>query len=278
MPPIHFALASKGDLVGLDRLSIVASALQRQLTFDFSPIWFRAAVISAYPISDMPDDRIAIVVQDWLDDPAADGLHYFPDGGLPYALVRYAADERWSIAASHEMLEIAIDPAGDEHVAGPSPRPDHGTVRFVQEICDPCQDPRFAYDIETVQVSDFCTPRFYGLPQASDGAARGRYDFHGRIGAPFQVLTGGYLSWITDDGHLWQANNTGGAALAFSDLGHAADRGFLAMREYVDSLTPDRHGQLHGPARSSGRSRAYASLGDRLLAEAERRFGSGAKT
>jgi hypothetical protein len=64
-------------------------------------------------------------------------------------------------------------------------------VDFLVEVCDPCEDAAFAYQVNGITVSDFYMPHFFDpLP-----APNVRYSFSGAIAAPRTVLRGGYLTW-----------------------------------------------------------------------------------
>jgi hypothetical protein len=165
----------------------------------------------------------------------AAGVHLDKDG-QPYALIEYGP--AWSLTASHECLEMLVDPFGDRLVAGRSPQAKQGRVEFLVEVCDPSEDPAFAYTVNGVAVSDFYTPAFFDpLP-----AAGTRYSFAGHVTVPRQVLSGGYLSWhdpVSD--HWWQQVWFGTKRPVFRDLGVFRAEDPRSLREIVDSLTPEMH-------------------------------------
>jgi hypothetical protein len=139
--------------------------------------------------------------------------------GQPYALIELSPS--WSLTASHVCIEMLIDPYGNRTIVGPSPRSDQGSVEFLVDICDPCEDARYAYTVNDVLVSDFCTPEF--LAQIPSG--KERYSFTGAVEAPYQVLPGGRLSWYDPaTNRWWQRNHFGGAARD-TDLGFIERRG-----------------------------------------------------
>jgi hypothetical protein len=122
----------------------------------------------------------------------------------PYAKVA-VHDEDWTIAASHEMLEMLIDPSGNRLQVGRAIELDatsaiaDGTahVEYVLEICDPCAAHDCAYRVDdTTWVSDFVTPDFYA-PREIAGT---HYTFRHNIKAPRRILHGGYITWVqTED-------------------------------------------------------------------------------
>jgi hypothetical protein len=192
----------------------VASALQTQVVRDFSPLWDVSAVVSGFrSLEDVPLGYIPMAVVNARLPGNRRALH-LTLGGAPFALVQYRF--AWSLAASHELLELLCDPTGmatavapslgDRHQAALGDRRDpkyvlQGDVEYLLEICDPCETS--TYPINGVLVSDFVTPAFY-----SGATQGGRYSFTGRVPAPLTLLAGGYITWRTPSPYerVWQAS------------------------------------------------------------------------
>ena len=105
----------------------------------------------------------------------------------------------WSLTASHVCLEMLTDPFGGRTFAGVSPRPEQGDVEFMGGICDPCEHPDYAYIINDVLVSDFCTPAYW----ERGAGAKERRSFTGSVVTTCQVLPGGHLSWYDPATNSW---------------------------------------------------------------------------
>ena len=202
----QIALVSKTTEIGPRELSRVAAALNTQLARDFGPAWnLDAAVTTARRV---PPTAWPLIVTD--DAPDA-GVH-LDDHGRPTALVDYADD--WTTAASHELLEMCVDPYGDRLVTARAVKPGQGRVEYLVEVCDPCE--AVAYEIDGVAVSDFYTPRYFD-PAPRAGV---RYCHTGAITRPRQVLRGGYLSWrVPATGEWWQQLWLDGPRPVFRNLG-----------------------------------------------------------
>ena len=116
--------------------------------------------------------------------------------GHPYAEVSVFGD--WHVTASHEVLEMLVDPRGHRFVTAPSIRPSDGAalVSYLVEVGDPVE--ALTYDINGFGVSDFITPAWYDLHAA------GPFDHLGRAPRALDVLPGGYVSWVGPDGHWHQ--------------------------------------------------------------------------
>src|SRR4051812_19743148 len=104
-------------------LARVGAALQKQVTRDLAPLWGVSATVDAFPqLEDVPVGYWPIIVTPRELGIEA-GLH-LDLTGQPYALVQMVPG--WSLAASHECVEMLVDPFGNRTVAGASPRAEQG--------------------------------------------------------------------------------------------------------------------------------------------------------
>jgi len=225
----NVALVSEVDSVSPDWLTMVAAALQKQVTRDFGPIWDVKATVSAIErLEDVPLGYWPLIIVQEVKDAAG---YHTDQNGQPFALIEYGTS--WSLTASHECLEMLADPFGDRLIAGQSPKEDQGRVEFLVEVCDPSEDQAASYRVNNILVSDFYTPQFFD-PVTAAGV---RYSFTGAITKPRQVLPGGYLSWHDPVGDHWFQQTYFGASSTFRDLGIFQKDG-RSLREMVDALTP----------------------------------------
>jgi hypothetical protein len=223
---IHIALVPYQVSIEPSLLTRVAAALQRQVHEQFGPLWQVEATVSPFvDWNAVPADYARLIVVDHLDSTAL-GVHCDKDG-KPYALVN--AHGSWPLVASHELLEMLADPTGRQTRPGPSPRRDGKTVEILVEVCDPCQGSRYAYAIDGVPVSDFCTPAFYA------GGA-GPWSYRGNIQAAHQVLKDGYLIWHDPEAKLWWRRDHLGSAPTDYALGPMAPT-VSFLRGHIDRLT-----------------------------------------
>jgi hypothetical protein len=223
------ALVSESNSIGLADVTRVSAALQKQVTRDLASIWDVSATVDAFAkLEDVPLGYWPIMIRDNIGFAAA-GIHLDKDG-QPFALV--TAGDDWSLTASHETLEMLVDPFGNRVIAGDSPKSDQGRVEFLVEVCDPSESAECAYTVNGVLVSDFYTPGYFDPIQA----AGVRYSFTGALSEPRQVVSGGYLSWhepVSD--HWWQLQFFG-AQPSFRDLGQLSAKNG-SMRSQIDRLT-----------------------------------------
>jgi len=232
-------IASRSQVVGLRDIIKVASAINLQANRDLQDIWDISASVTALadPESIEPGVWPIFIVDDVGQDGAA-GLH-LTDHQQPYALVQAGAT--WSLTASHECLEMLVDPSGNRLVpssaitAAGNKVQDVTTEKFeyLVEIADPSEDPTNAYMIDEVLVSDFYTPNFFD-PVASPGV---RYSFTGRIKRPREILPGGYISWLNPRLGIMQQLRWFDKPEIVDLPGHPAESGRGTLRGFVDEQT-----------------------------------------
>src|SRR5215472_1066650 len=210
------ALVSQSSQIPAGDVAKVSAALQKQVTRDLAPIWDISATVDSFEkLEDVPPGYWPIIIMDDIQTSGAAGVHEDKDG-QPFALVTAGDLDTWSLTASHETIEMLVDPSGNRIVAGDSPKNDQGRVTFLVEPCDPSEAADFGYSVNGILVSDFYTPRYFD-PVAASGV---RYSYTGAIKEPHQVLHGGYLSWkdsATD--HWWQETFFSGSESSFRDIG-----------------------------------------------------------
>ncbi|ACA16922.1 hypothetical protein M446_2470 [Methylobacterium sp. 4-46] len=239
----HVALISESKRIRTGDVMRVAAALQKQAIRDLTPIWGLSATVDAFDkLEDVPLGYWPIIVMDNIDEPGAAGVHK-DENGQPFALVSAAdALDGWSLTASHEALEMLVDPFGNRLVAGESPAQGQGRVEFLVEVCDPSEAANYGYRVNGILVSDFYTPRYFDPAKA----AGVRYSFRGVISRPREVLPGGYLSWhdpVSD--HWFQL-------IAFDGQPRIRDIGKLdaradSLRAQIDRITEEERGRVNGP-------------------------------
>jgi predicted chitinase len=252
----QIALVSQSTLISGRDLSKVAAAIQKQATRDLSPIWSVSATVDAFDnLDDVPIGYWPLVVMDNVKAPGASGIHE-DNNGQPFALISASADlDIWSLTASHEALEMLVDPFGRRMVAGDA-LPDSGQVRvsYLVEVCDPCESAEFAYSSNGIRVSDFYTPRYFD-PTSSDGV---QYSFTGAVKGPRQILIGGYLSWQDPEtGIWWQATNFDGAK-AIRQLGQLDLTGGKSARSLIDAMTTGETAKTMARPRAMSRLAGHA--------------------
>jgi hypothetical protein len=200
----HVTLQDKSSAgLALSQIQDVTQALQIQLDRDFTPIWGVHAIVQALDLGEkVPKGAWPMTI---LDKPDAGlGVH-LNKGRNPFAEIEFGDD--WSITASHEMLEMLVDPLGHKLVSDSDIDPDSDghQVHYLVEVGDPCEV--FDYSINGIKVSDFITREFYEV-NAPDGT---QFDFLGRLQQALEVPDGCYISWIDPEDQRWHQKQTDGS-------------------------------------------------------------------
>jgi hypothetical protein len=176
-----------------------AAALNIQVMRDLPQFWNIKATVRHLPnLNHIPAGVWPVLLVDKL--PPHEGGVHLDKNHQPYSLVIGTPDnDDWTIDASHETLEMLVDPWGNRFhtsrgigIVGGVIEDTTGEFNYLVEACDPCEGNQYAYSIHGVAVSDFITPHFYD-PVATAGT---RYSFGGNIKKPRQLLPGGYISYV----------------------------------------------------------------------------------
>jgi hypothetical protein len=247
----HIALVSVTKDVSMRDLLRCGAAVQKQLTRDFTPMWgLRATLDTFADLASVPSDYHPIVIFSYAEEllgqvEAAIGPEYtarlvddFERGRLtglhlnaftrqPFSLVQ--ASDAWSVTVSHEALEMRADMYGNHLIAAPHPLNRSERVKYLLEVCDPCQ--QIWYPVNGVPVSDFYTPRYFD-PVSIPG---GRYSYTGSIEEPLHILPGGYVTWIDpEDSGLYTLTAGDDAPVQVASLLELA-RSTAPLRTVVDT-------------------------------------------
>jgi hypothetical protein len=175
-----------------------ALAIDQQVSHHLAACWkgIDAHVTTAPSISALPPGAWPVFLLGNLP-PDEGGVHLDEDN-QPYAKVQATNDATWTVDASHEIIEMLVDPFGNRLRASHGIRIEsgevvdgHGTFHYLVEACDPCEANAFAYEIDGIAVSDFITPHYYD-GMAGTGVS---YSFRGNVTRPRQMLKGGYISF-----------------------------------------------------------------------------------
>lgn len=180
-------------------MAAVAAAINVQVTRDLPQYWPVNATVSYLPDpKKIPQGVWPVQLVKSL--PPDEGGFHMTRHNQPYAKVIVTPNnDEWAVDASHETIEMLIDPNGNrlqtstsiEIVDGRIQDGD-GRFEYLVEACDPCEADPYTYPIDGISLSDFITPHFYD-PHAMPDA---RYSFTGAIKQPRQILPGGYISWV----------------------------------------------------------------------------------
>lgn len=228
-PTVAFINLAKAPL-GIDLRKLV-SALDKQMQRDFVPIWGYPATLY---VTDKPKPGEWQVV--FLDDSdAADalGYHDLTKDGQPVSKVfvksTIAAGQKVSTTASHELLEMMIDPGAQLWAQNSD------GLFYAYEMCDAVEDEE--YEIDGIAVSDFLYPSFFESWHKPNVV---RFDHLGKVARPFQTLQNGYQI-VSNGKSVREIFGSRPKARNFRDV----EIRTMHRSEYRKQMTPD------GPAEAS---------------------------
>lgn len=167
--------------VNLDKL---LAALQKFVDRYLVPVWGTPARL--VHSTDFIKGAWAMVFLDNADRPGSLARHDLTPEGLPIAKIFVKTIKRYrqqvSVAASHELVEMLVDPALNLYSKGPNPR-----LVYAYEVADPVEESTFKLD--GFHVTDFVYPSYFDVfrKPSSD-----RFDHLKKVKRPFQILAGGY--------------------------------------------------------------------------------------
>jgi hypothetical protein len=245
MSLIQVGLVDKTKAIDPELMQAVATALTIQVTRDLPQFWNVKATVTYEPnASKIPPGVWPVFLVKTL--PPGEGGFHLDQHNQPFAkVIASPGSDEWTIDASHETLEMLVDPNGNRLQPSTSIQIENGKIvdgtgqfAYLVELCDPCEADNFAYPIQGVAVSDFLTPHYYD-PVVTPGT---RYSFTGAIKAPRQILPGGYISWVnqqTDEMQqlLWVDPTK---APSIVNLGPASG---ASLREWVDNYMAESAGK-----------------------------------
>jgi hypothetical protein len=128
----------------------------------------------------------AMVFLDDADQPGALAYHDLTPDGLPQSKVFVKTTienhDLVSVSASHELVEMIVDPAINLMTTGPDPR----TI-YAYESADPVE--ALSFRVNGIPMSDFVYPSYF---EDFHKAGSVQFDRMSKVRKPFQVLAGGY--------------------------------------------------------------------------------------
>jgi hypothetical protein len=215
----------------------VAAALNIQVMRDLPQFWNIQATVRYLPhAGKLPAGVWPVRLVASL--PPGEGGFHMDQHNQPYSKVIASPNSNeWTIDASHETIEMLVDPYGNRfqssnsiEISGNGVKDAAGQFNYLVEACDPCEADDFGYSIQGVAVSDFITPHYYD-PVATAGT---RYSFTGAIPAPRQLLKGGYISFVNlETNELQQILWVNPGPPTLNDLGPAPQG--QSLRVWIDS-------------------------------------------
>jgi hypothetical protein len=209
------------------------AALQTFVTDYVAPVWGTPARL--IKTSNFKKGTWGFVFLDVADADNALAYHDLTPDGMPLSkvFVKTIADDGASltVAASHELVEMLVDPAINMLTTGPDPK-----AAYAYESADPVEADSLAFKVGGFDMTDFVYPSYF---EAFRKPGSTKFDYRGAVSRPFQILPGGYQ--IVFKNGKW--SNVGAAsklaALRDEDrAGHRSETRTVRPEKRLRSRTP----------------------------------------
>jgi hypothetical protein len=159
-------------------------AMQAYVDTFVAPVWGTPARLEK--TTGFEKGAWAMVFLDDADQAGALAYHDLTPDGLPISKVFVKTtledNQLVSVSASHELVEMLVDPAINMMTTGPNPK-----IIYAYESADPVEELHF--DVEGIQMSDFVYPAYF---ENFHKAGSVQFDQMGKVNKPFDILSGGY--------------------------------------------------------------------------------------
>lgn len=165
-------------------LDALITAMQHYIDNVVAPIWGTPAKL--IKTTGFQTGAWAMVFLDNADQAGALAYHDLTPDGLPIAKVfvktTLADKQLVSVAASHELVEMLVDPAINLMTTGPD-----STTIYAYESADPVEE--LSFPVDGIQMSDFVYPSYF---EDFHQPGSVQFDHLNQVNKPFQILAGGY--------------------------------------------------------------------------------------
>jgi hypothetical protein len=173
------------DPLGLDLDKLIA-ALQKFVSDAVVPVWGTPARL--VKTNGFRKNAWAIVFLDVADAENALAYHDLTPDGFPLGkiFVRTIAQAGASltVATSHELVEMLVDPAINLLSTGPDP-----AAAYAYESADPVEADELSFKVNGFAMTDFVYPSYFEGFRKPKSA---KFDYRGKVTKPFEILAGGY--------------------------------------------------------------------------------------
>jgi hypothetical protein len=169
--------------LGVDLDDLIA-AMQEYIDTFVAPVWGTPAKL--VKTTDFQAGAWAMVFLDNADQPGALAYHDLTPDGLPVSkvFVKTTLENKdlVSVSASHELVEMLVDPAINMMTTGPDPK-----ATYAYESADPVEESSFP--VNKIPMSDFVYPAYFEVFRKPNSV---QFDQMKLVSKPFQILKGGY--------------------------------------------------------------------------------------
>jgi len=224
---VKVALINQSTVVSDVDVKEAMDALQIQVSRDFAPAWGIDAELKFVGKGQVPPAGYWwLVVLDNSDQAGALGYHDLTNEGLPLGKAFAATDIqyglKWTVTASHELLEMLGDPYINLAATVEPGRNNSIMTLYAYEVCDACEADTDGYQINGILLSDFVYPTWF---ESFWQGGSTQFDYLNKIKKPFELLSGGYISvYDVESGYGWQQMTAEKGPMRYAMRPHVGSR------------------------------------------------------
>src|SRR5882724_8040435 len=163
-------------------LDTLIAAMQEYIDKHVAPVWGTPARLLR--TTGFRKNAWAVVFLDNADQPGALAYHDLTPEGLPLSKVfvktTIANGDLVSVSASHELVEMLVDPAINMMTTGPNPK-----LIYAYESADPVE--QLTFEVSGIPMSDFVYPSYFEVFRKAGSV---KFDHLDKVSKPFQILAG----------------------------------------------------------------------------------------
>lgn len=189
---------------------VVVKALEKQVKEDFAPAWGITAELDfigydngkkfseAIKCSSYVKGRWWLVLLDTSHEAGLRGFHSVTEEGLPTGKVFAKSDNdyrrNWTASASHELLEMLVDPG--MNLTALRPTGETTGQLYSYEVCDPCDADEYPIKVDggMVQVANFVYPAWFEQFHKAETNTKFMHDDSRTVKEPFKLRPGGHAT------------------------------------------------------------------------------------
>lgn len=176
-----FNRATADSGVNFDKL---IAALQTYIDGHVAPVWGTPAKL--IKTKGFMKNAWGMVLLDDADQPGALAYHDLTPDGFPLSKVfvrtAVANGVLVSVSASHELVEMLVDPAINLMSTGPDAK-----TTYAYESADPVE--ALSFNVKGIPMSDFVYPSYFEVFRKRGST---RFDHMDQVTRPFEITPGGY--------------------------------------------------------------------------------------
>jgi hypothetical protein len=159
-------------------------AMQAFVDEHVAPVWGTPAKL--VKTTDFKKGAWAMVFLDNADAPGALAYHDLTPDGFPISKVFVKTTlkngDLVSVSASHELVEMLVDPAINMMTTGPDAK-----TMYAYESADPVE--ALSFPVQGIRMTDFVYPSYFEIFRKAGSV---KFDAMGKVKKPFQILADGY--------------------------------------------------------------------------------------